>query len=136
LPHGEYRRQLELAAPSLASLQRLAVDRGGVGDAVLEMLPSALEITPVVIVAGRKIKLGDDGTVVAGKAALLSLLLRSGVTVDRDAPGRALLRQEMEAFQCRVAAGRAMKMEAPDGAKDDLVIAACLAVVASSVTGT
>ena len=57
-----YRAQLEALRPALAGVERLAVDAGGVGDPVMEMLdgelPEGLRLLPVLITGGESARIG------------------------------------------------------------------------------
>lgn len=132
LPHKDFREQLASILPALDQVKAVAVDRGGVGDAAIEMLPPGLPIIPVLITGGGSI-VEKAGQVNAGKRPLVELLLRAGVSVADRAPGREDLRAEMQAFAVKAGARGRLKMEARAGAHDDLVIAAALAVLAASL---
>ena len=132
LPHKDFRDQLASILPALEQAKAVAVDRGGVGDAAIEMLPPGLPIIPVLITGGASI-VEKAGQVNAGKRPLVELLLRSGVSVAEQAPGREDLRAEMQAFAVKAGAKGRLKMEARPGAHDDLVMAAALAVLAASL---
>jgi hypothetical protein len=132
LPHADFRDQINSIMPMLRQAKAVAVDRGGVGDAVIEFIPATFRVFPVLITGADKIT--DRGNVVAaGKRPLIELLLKSGVSVAEDAPGREDLKAEMMAFALKAGARGRFKMEARAGAHDDLVIAAGLSLLAASL---
>lgn len=134
LPHADFKDQINLILPMLSQAKAVAVDRGGVGDAVIELLPAGLRIIPVLITGSGSIAVGKAGGVVAaGKRPLIELILKSGISVAEDAPGREDLRAELAAFAVKAGARGRIKLEARSGSHDDLVIAAGLAVLAASL---
>lgn len=132
LPHADFTDQIGSIMPMLRKAKAIAVDRGGVGDAVIELLPRILKVIPVLITGGGSV-VKRNGLVSVGKRPLIELILRSGVSVAEDAPGREDLKAEMAAFALKAGAKGHLKMEARAGAHDDLVIAAGLAVLAASL---
>jgi len=132
LPHADFAEQIGSIMPMLRQAKAVAVDRGGVGDAVIELLPRFLKVIPVLITGGGSV-VDRGGLVSVGKRPLIELILKAGVSVAEDAPGREELKAEMAAFAVKVGAKGNLKMEARAGAHDDLVIAAGLAVLAASL---
>jgi hypothetical protein len=132
LPHADFTDQIGSIMPMLRQAKAVAVDRGGVGDAVIELLPRFLRIIPVLITGGGSV-VERKGQVSVGKRPLIELLIKSGVSVAEDAIGREDLKAEMQAFALKAGASGRFKMEARSGSHDDLVIAAGLAVLAASL---
>lgn len=103
LPQIAYRAQLEALRPALAGVERLAVDAGGVGDPVMEMLdgelPEGPRLLPVLITGGESARIGDDGRWRAPKSLLVSALRGAmgmgRLTVAPNAVGSDDLRSEM-----------------------------------------
>lgn len=125
-----FRDQLELLHASLDRLDCCAVDTGGTGQAVPELMDQQLRIVPVVIAGGSAPAKQTKGRVTIGKATLtkgLLRLIRSGLLrVDPAAPGRDQLRQELVDFSYVESSGF-RRMEARRG-HDDTVMALALAV--------
>lgn len=125
LKQASYREQLASIEPLLKDVSLLAVDRGGVGDGVVELIKPGPKVMPVVIVGGQNFNERPDGSFTAGKRGLVELFRISGVTMAPDAVGREELKKELGAF---VFSGSGM--EADRGHHDDLVMAALLGVFA------
>lgn len=126
LKQASYRDQVRSIAPLLNGTSLLAVDRGGVGDGVVELLPGSVKVLPVVITGGEGFRLKPDGSVSASKHGLVELLRVAGLRMPPGAPGRAELLREMQAYVTRDGG----RMEADTGHHDDLVMAAALAALA------
>ena len=110
-----------------------AYDRGGVGDAVGELLPAGA--IPILIVAGEGAsKHGSCWHI--GKTKLVGDLLhlsRAGrLIVPAECPGAEQLRAEMQNF-IAIPTRRGFKLQARSGEFDDITIAAALAIVAARV---
>jgi len=142
LPRGvAYADQIASLQPSFASLDLLAYDASGVGDAVGELLAPAMvagRLAPVVITGGTgaPTRTVSGGRIAAPKTWLIGNIL--GLIADRrlvvapDAPGRGDLLAEMQAFAQVSVGRRGPKMEASRG-HDDLVMALALAAVAAAL---
>lgn len=130
LPHADFAEQMGSIMPMLRQAKAVAVDRGGVGDAVIEMLPRFLKVMPVLITGGGSV-VERNGLVTVGKRALIELILKAGVSVAEDAPGREELKAEMAAFAVKVGSKGNLKMEARSGSHDDLVIATGLSLISA-----
>ena len=134
LPHRPYREQIESLRPVLETVDRIAFDGTGVGDAVGEMIPTANAIGVVTTGAGQTPRKSDDGRVMISKRALVAgianALADGQLRVAPDAPGRADLAAEMAAF---AAIPGTRRMEAARGHHDDLVMALGLAILAAKM---
>jgi hypothetical protein len=128
LRQASYTSQIRSILPMIRSVEMIGLDRSGVGDGVVELLPRGLPVMPVVINGGPNFAMKPDGTCVAGKAGLVQLLRVSGLTMAPGAPGRGELLQEMASFVFK-GDGR---MEAAGKGHDDLVLAAALAALAAA----
>ncbi len=132
LPHLPYREQIETLAPALRTVDRLAYDGTGVGDAVGEMLPDINAVGVVTTGSSPNPRTCDNGRIMISKQALvggISAVMVSGqLKVARGAPGRADLASEMAAF---VSIPGTRRMEADRGHHDDLVLALGLAILAA-----
>ena len=135
------RQQFALIAPHLAGLDLLVFDQSGLGDAAAELLPKRPPHIGVCLIGGdRPVTRSAQGNrLVVGKSWLvqrLGLAIRSGaLTVAEDAPGRELLRGELERFVFKPGARGQLRLEAARG-HDDLVIAAALAVLAADLAAS
>ena len=136
LPQAPLREQFTLIAPHLAGLDLLVFDQSGLGDAAAELLPKTPPHIGVCLVGGDRplARSAQGDRLVVGKSWLIQRLgaaMRSGAfTVAERAPGRELLRGELERFVFKPAARGRLRLEAARG-HDDLVVAAALAVLAS-----
>src|SRR4051812_39353150 len=139
LPQVPLFQQFALIAPHLPGVHLLLVDQSGLGDAAVELMPKTLPHLGVCLVGGdRPLSRSTQGDrLVVGKSWLIQRLgaaMRSGeMTVAEHAPGRELLRGELERFVFKPGARGWLRLEAARG-HDDLVIAAALAVLASDLT--
>lgn len=131
LPQRPYREQIDALRPALKAVDRLAYDGTGVGDAVGEMLHDMDAIGVVTTGTNLAPRVSDDGRIIISKQALIgginSAMVSGRLTVAPDAPGRADLATEMEAF---ISIPGTRKIEAGTGHHDDLVLALGLAVLA------
>ena len=138
LPQGPLCEQFALVAPHLGGLDLLVFDQSGLGDAAAELLPKTPPHMGVCLVGGdRPLTRSTKGDrLVVGKSWLIQRLgaaMRSGeLTVVDKAPGRALLRDELERFVFKPCARGRLRLEAARG-HDDLVIATALAVLAADL---
>jgi hypothetical protein len=138
LPQAPLRQQFSLIAPHLAGLDLLVFDQSGLGDAAAELLPKIPPRVGVCLVAGDRplTRSAQGDRLVIGKQALIQRLgtaMRSGeMTVGERAPGRELLRGELERFVFKPGERGRFRLEAARG-HDDLVIAAALGVLASDL---
>lgn len=123
------RQQVRLLQPHLDTLTDLAVDAGGSGQGVPELITGP-RVVPMVIVGGTSKGRVTKGRVTVGKTALIQgmmqMLFHQELRVAPSAPGRDLLRQEMQAFEYHPD-GRFRKMEARRGQHDDAVMSVALA---------
>jgi phage FluMu gp28-like protein len=133
LPHRRFAEQLAALTPLIRSLDCLAFDAGGVGDAVGEH-PALRSALPVLIASGDRVT--QHGTRWhVGKTRLIGDLLhlaRAGrLTVPPDCLGAADLRRELARF-AMIPTRRGVRLEARGaGEHDDLVLASALAVFAA-----
>src|SRR5215207_8275539 len=138
LPQAPLCQQFALIAPYLAGLDLLVFDQSGLGDAAAELLPKTPPHVGVCLVGGDRPLARSAGgdRLVVGKSWLIQRLgaaMRSGaLTVAEKAPGRELLRGELERFVFKPGARGRLRLEAVRG-HDDLVIAAALAVLADDL---
>jgi hypothetical protein len=138
LPQASLRQQFTLIAPHLAGLDLLVIDQGGLGDAAAELLPKTPPHVGVCMIGGdRPLARSAQGErLVVGKSWLIQRLgtaMRSDeLTVAEHAPGRELLRGELERFVFKPGERGRLRLEAARG-HDDLVIAAALAVLAADL---
>jgi hypothetical protein len=138
LPQGPLRQQLALIAPHLADVDLLVFDQSGLGDAAMELLPKTPPHVGVCLIGGDRplTRSAQGDRLVVGKSWLIQRLgtaMRSGaLTVAERAPGRELLRGELERFVFKPGARGRIRLEAARG-HDDLVIAAALAVLAADL---
>jgi phage FluMu gp28-like protein len=137
LPHRPFADQLAALTPLIGSLDRLAFDAGGIGDAVSEH-PALRDAVPVLIVSGEGVRLAE-GRWRVGKTRLVSDLLhlaRAGrLGVRPECLGAADLRHEMQNF-AMLPTKRGVRLAARGaGQHDDLVLAAALAVFAARLVG-
>jgi hypothetical protein len=138
LPQAPLRQQFSLIAPHLAGLDLLVFDQSGLGDAAAELLPKIPPRVGVCLVAGDRplTRSAQGDRLVIGKQALIQRLgtaMRSGeMTVGERAPGRELLRGELERFVFKPGERGRFHLEAARG-HDDLDIAAALGVLASDL---
>ena len=122
--------QLDDLAPGLATLDALALDVGGVGAALPELIEGYLKpgciLLPISIVGGMSER-HHAGRSSVGKLRLIGSLVRVAtegrLTIDPVAPGADILLSEMAAFAHREGG----KMEAAKG-HDDAVLATALGV--------
>ena len=141
LPQAPLRQQFALIAPHLVGLDLLVFDQSGLGDAAAELLPKTPSHMGVCLVGGDRplTRSAHGDRLIVGKSWLIQRLgaaMRSGaLTVDEHAPGRELLRGELERFVFKPGARGRMRLEAARG-HDDLVIAAALAVLAADVAAS
>ena len=118
LPQAPLRQQFTLIAPRLAGLDLLVFDQSGLGDAAAELLPKTSPQIGVCLVAGDRplARSAQGDRLVVGKSWLIQRLgtaMRSGaLTVDELAPGRELLRGELERFVLKPGAQGQLRMEA------------------------
>ena len=131
LPLGlPFREQLARLQPLLDRLAVLAIDTGGTGQALPELLNTSARVVPAVIVGGDSAPRNSSGRLSVGKARavhdLLRMIRQSHLVVDRNASGRDLLRAELLHFTYRPG-GEFKQMEASRG-HDDTVMALALAV--------
>jgi phage FluMu gp28-like protein len=138
LPQAPLRQQFALIAPRLAGLDLLVFDQSGLGDAAAELLPNTSPRVGVCLIGGDSplTHSAQGDRLVVGKSWLIQRLgaamRSSGLTVAEHAPGRELLRGELEKFVFKPGSRGRLRLEAARG-HDDLVIAAALAVLASDV---
>ncbi|MDF3062337.1 MAG: hypothetical protein K0S06_2446 [Microvirga sp.] len=138
LPQAALRQQFTLIAPHLAGLDLLVFDQSGLGDAAAELLPKTPPHVGVCLIAGGRplARSAQGDRLVVGKSWLIQRLgtaMRSGaLTVAEHAPGRDLLRGELERFVFKPGGRGRHRLEAARG-HDDLVIAAALAVLAADL---
>jgi phage FluMu gp28-like protein len=138
LPQAPLRQQFTLIAPHLAGLDLLLFDQSGLGDAAAELLPKTPPHVGVCLIGGDRplARSAQGDRLVIGKQALIQRLgavMRSGaLTVAERAPGRELLRGELEKFVFKSGERGRLRLEAARG-HDDLVIAAALGVLASDL---
>jgi hypothetical protein len=138
LPQAPLRQQFALIAPLLAGLDLLLFDQSGLGDAAAELLPKTPRQVGVCLIGGDRplTRAASGDRLVVGKSWLIQRLgtaMRSGeMTVAAHAPGRDLLRGELERFVFKPGARGRMGLEAARG-HDDLVIAAALGVLAADL---
>ena len=141
LPQAPLRQQFALIAPHLAGLDLLVFDQSGVGDAAAELLPKTPPHIGVCLLGGNRplARSAQGDRFVVGKSWLIQRLgtaMRSGeMTVAERAPGRDLLRKELETFVFKPGARGQLRLEAARG-HDDLVIAAALAVLAADLAAS
>ena len=125
--------QLRALQPHLDRLDHLAFDAGGVGQSLGEHIHGAQlqSLVPVVITGGTSRGKVVNGRVSVSKTALvgsmMDILRRGELVVSPDAPGREILRAEMQSFQY-LTNGRFLRMEARPGQHDDAVMALALSV--------
>jgi hypothetical protein len=138
LPQAPLRQQFALIEPHLAGLDLLVFDQSGLGDAAAELLPETPPHIGVCLIGGDRplTRAASGDRLVVGKSWLIQRLgtaMRSGaLTVDEHAPGRDLLRGELERFVFKPGARGRMGLEAARG-HNDLVIAAALGVLAADL---
>jgi hypothetical protein len=138
LPQAPLRQQFALIAPHLAGLDLLVFDQSGLGDASAELLPRTPPHVGVCLIGGDRplTRSAHGDRLVVGKSWLIQRLgaaMRSGaLTVAELAPGRELLRGELERFVFKPRERGQLRLEAARG-HDDLVIAAALAVLAADL---
>ena len=138
LPQAPLSQQFTLIAPHLTGLDLLVFDQSGLGDAAAELLPKTPPHIGVCLVGGDRplTRSAQADRLVVGKQALIQRLgaaMRSGaLTVAERAPGRELLRGELERFVFKPGERGRLRLEAARG-HDDLVIAAALALVAADL---
>lgn len=122
-------RQIPVLKPDLDTLDILAVDAGGSGQGVPDLI-TAPRVVPIVITGGTGKGKLTKGRVTVGKSHLIQgmmqMMYHRELRVDPSAPGRDLLRREMQAFQYQPN-GRFRKAEAAPGEHDDSVLALSLA---------
>ena len=122
-------QQLQALQPKLESLDTLAVDAGGSGQGVPDLITGP-RVVPVVITGGTGKGRVKDGRVTVGKSSLiqgmLQMVFHRELRVAADAPGRELLMREMRAFQY-LPNGRFRQMEAQRGQHDDAVMSLAMA---------
>ena len=141
LPQAPLREQFTLIAPHLAGLDLLVFDQSGLGDAAAELLPKTSPHIGVCLIGGDRplARSAQGDRLVVGKSWLIQRLgaaMRSGqLTVAEHAPGRELLRGELERFVFKPGARGRLRLEAARG-HDDLVIAAALAVIAADLAAS
>ena len=128
LRQDSYASQIRSIMPMIRAVEMIALDRSGVGDGVIELLPRGLPVMPVVISGGSNFTMKPDGTCVAGKAGLVQLLRVTGLTMAPGTPGRGELMQEMASFIFKTDG----RMEAAGKSHDDLVLSASLAALAAA----
>ena len=138
LPQAPLRQQFALIAPHLAGLDLLVFDQSGLGDAAAELLPKTPAHVGVCLIGGERplARSACGDRVVVGKSWLIQRLgvaMRSGaLTVAERAPGRELLRGELEKFVFKSGGRGRLRLEAARG-HDDLVIATALAALAADL---
>ncbi|MFL5055216.1 MAG: hypothetical protein ACJ8DE_08210, partial [Microvirga sp.] len=138
LPQAPLRQQFILIAPQVAGLDLLVFDQSGLGDAAVELLPKTPPHMGVCLIGGDRplARSAQGDRLVVGKSWLIQRLgaaMRSGaLVVAGKAPGRELLRKELERFVFKPGARGRLRLEAARG-HDDLVIAAALAVLAADL---
>jgi hypothetical protein len=138
LPQAPLRQQFDLIAPHLAGLDLLVFDEGGLGDAAVELLPKTPPHVGVCLIAGDRplARSASGDRLVVGKSWLIQRLgvaMRSGaLTVAERAPGREMLRGELQKFVFKPGVRGRMRLEAARG-HDDLVVAAALGVLAADL---
>ncbi|MFL5147292.1 MAG: hypothetical protein ACJ8C3_00675 [Microvirga sp.] len=138
LPQAPLRQQFAPIAPHLASLDLLVFDQSGLGDAAAELLPKTPPRVGICLIGGDRplARSAQGDRLIVGKSWLIQRLgkaMRSGeLTVAERAPGRELLRGELERFVFKPGARGRLRLEAARG-HDDLVIAAALAVLAADL---
>jgi hypothetical protein len=141
LPQAPLRQQFALVEPHLAGLDLLVFDQSGLGDAAAELLPKTPPHMGVCLIGGDRplVRLAQGDRLVVGKSWLiqrLGMAMRSGaLSVAEHAPGRELLRKELERFVFKPGARGRLRLEAARG-HDDLVIAAALAVLAADLAAS
>lgn len=125
------KQQIQLIQSKLDTLTDLAVDAGGSGQGVPELITGP-RVVPVVITGGSGKGKITKGRVTVGKTSLIQgmmqMVYHRELRVAPNAPGRDLLRQEMQAFQY-MSDGRFRKMEAQRGQHDDAVMSVSLAAL-------
>ena len=133
LPLGlPFKEQLARLQSRLDNLDMLAIDSGGTGQAVAEIITGAnlKKTVPIVIMGGTSKGKLVKGRVVVGKSYLvqgvLNMIATGWLAVAPDAGGRDVLQLEMKAFQYKPG-GRFRKAEAAPGEHDDAVMALSLA---------
>ena len=141
LPLGlPYAEQIRLLQPEIDALDHLAIDAGGSGQALPELVQGARlkTLVPVVITGGTGKGKVVKGRVTVGKSALIQGMMQQvyhrELRVDPGAPGRDLLLAEMRSFRY-LPDRRFRRMEAARGAKDDAVLATSLAAYLSRRVG-
>jgi len=138
LPQAPLCQQFALIAPQLAGLDLLVFDRGGLGDAAGELLPKTAPRCGVCLIGGDRApaRSATGDRLVVGKSWLIHRLgaaMRGGdLTVAEHAPGRNLLRKELDQFVFKPGTRGRLRLEAARG-NDDLVIATALAVLAADL---
>ena len=104
LPQAPLGQQFALIKPHLAGLDLLLFDQSGLGDAAAELLPKTPPHIGICLIAGERplTRSAQGDRLVVGKSWLIQRLgaaMRSGeLTVAERAPGRELLRGELEKF--------------------------------------
>ena len=131
LPLGlPFREQLALLKPQLDRLAVLAIDTGGTGQALPELLDTSAQVIPAVLVGSDSAPRNASGRLSVGKARavhdLLRMIRKGLLVVDTAAPGRELLRAELGRFSYTLGGGF-KRMEASRG-HDDTAMALALAV--------
>ena len=104
LPQVPLREQFAVIAPHLAGVDLLVFDQSGLGDAAAELLPKTPPHVGVCLIGGDRplARSAQGDRLVVGKSWLIQRLgaaMRSGeMTVAEHAPGRELLRGELDQF--------------------------------------
>ena len=131
LPQAPLSQQFTLIAPYLAGLDVLVFDQSGLGDAAAELLPKKPRRIGVCLIGGDRplARSASGDRLIVGKSWLIQRLgtaMRSGaLTVAEHAPGRELMRGELEKFAFKPGERGRLRLEAARG-HDDLVIATAL----------
>jgi hypothetical protein len=129
-----FRDQLDVLASRLSRLDAMAIDSGGTGQAVVELLgqPIIKHIVPMVIIGGTAEPRIVKGRVSVGKTKLVSSMMQAmfhkEMHVAPCCKGQELLLAEMQAFEWSKD-GRFRKAEAAKGQHDDCVLALAMALV-------
>jgi hypothetical protein len=121
-----------LGDPKLASAQ-VFVDHTGVGRPVSDILKSAgIRHTPITITGGQEVAQRDDGGWAVSKLLLISRLqaaLHSGeLKIPKALPESTAFVRELQEFRVAFSDAGNARFGARQGAHDDLVLAAALAV--------
>jgi hypothetical protein len=122
LPLGlPFREQLALLQPQLDRLAVLAIDTGGTGQALPELLDTPARVISMVLVAGDSPPKTASGRLSVGRSRavhdMLRMIRQGLLVVDTAAPGRELLRAELARF-AYTPGGKFKRMEAERGHDD------------------